>query len=49
MNKAYLLMAAQKIAADFMGTFKAFPPRQKSASFTVDVAVDEMHKAAAGG
>jgi arylsulfatase len=49
MSKAYLMIAAQKLAADFMATFKAFPPRQKSASFTVDNAVHEIHKAAAGG
>jgi arylsulfatase A-like enzyme len=32
---------------EFLKTFKAFPPRQKAASFTIDQAMEKM--AAAGG
>ncbi|WP_031077451.1 arylsulfatase [Streptomyces sp. NRRL WC-3742] len=33
---AFLLVPAQRIVADFLATFKEFPPRQKAASFTID-------------
>jgi arylsulfatase len=29
MNKAYLILAAQRIVAEFLQTFAEFPPRQK--------------------
>jgi len=47
LKKAYMLLAAQAIVADFMQTFKEFPPRQKAASFTIDQASNKL--AAAGG
>jgi hypothetical protein len=37
------------IVSQFLETFKEFPPRQKSASFTIDQALDKMTAAAAGG
>jgi arylsulfatase A-like enzyme len=43
----YIVFAAQSIATEFLETFKAFPPRQKAASFTIDQALEKM--AAAGG
>jgi arylsulfatase A-like enzyme len=43
----YIIFAAQAIATEFAETFKAFPPRQKAASFTIDQALEKM--AAAGG
>ncbi|HYC08243.1 MAG TPA: arylsulfatase [Steroidobacteraceae bacterium] len=46
LHKAYMLLAAQAIVAEFMQTFKEFPPRQKAASFTIDQA---SNKLAAGG
>ena len=33
---AFLMVPAQDIVGRFLATFKAFPPRQKAASFTVD-------------
>jgi arylsulfatase len=47
-SKAYLILAAQAIVEDFLGTFRAFPPRQKAASFTIDQALERMQDAASG-
>lgn len=47
-SKGYRIMAAQAIVGKYMETFKAFPPRQKAASFTVEQANDKMTAAAAG-
>jgi hypothetical protein len=38
----FLALAAQGIVADFLKTFKQFPPRQKAASFTIDQAMQKM-------
>jgi arylsulfatase len=48
LSKAYLILAAQAIVVDFLGTFRAFPPRQKAASFTIDQALERMQDAASG-
>ena len=42
MNKAYMILAAQALVAEFLATFKDFPPRQKAASFTIDQALEKM-------
>ena len=34
--------------AQFLATFKEFPPRQKAASFTIDQAMEKMTDAASG-
>jgi arylsulfatase len=47
-SKAYLIMAAQALVTDFLATFRAFPPRQKAASFTIDQALERMQDAASG-
>jgi arylsulfatase A-like enzyme len=47
-SKAYLLLAAQAMVAEFLGTFKDFPPRQKAASFTIDQALEKMADATSG-
>jgi arylsulfatase A-like enzyme len=44
----YIIFAAQAIATEFMETFKAFPPRQKAASFTIDQALEKMAAAGSG-
>jgi arylsulfatase len=44
----YIIYAAQMIAAQFAATFKEFPPRQKAASFTIDLALSKMAEAASG-
>ena len=48
MNKAYMILAAQALVAEFLATFKDFPPRQKAASFTIDQALEKMADAASG-
>jgi len=36
LDHAFVLMPAQALVAQFLGTFKDYPPRQKAASFTID-------------
>lgn len=36
LDRVFLLLAGQKLVADFIATFAEFPPRQEAASFTVD-------------
>ncbi|MFZ1320372.1 MAG: arylsulfatase [Ignavibacteria bacterium] len=38
----YLLVPAQAFVSDFLATFKEFPPRQKSASFSLDQVLDKL-------
>jgi hypothetical protein len=38
----YLLVPAQAVIAEFLATFKEFPPRQKSASFSLDQVLEKM-------
>ncbi|WP_413586645.1 arylsulfatase [Bdellovibrio sp. HCB274] len=45
-SKAYIIMAAQAIVAEFLKTFTDFPPRQKAASFTIDQVMEKMTNAA---
>jgi arylsulfatase len=42
LSKAYFIMEAQALTAQFIGTFKEYPPRQKAASFTVDQILQNM-------
>jgi arylsulfatase len=55
-DRAFLLVPAQAIVAEFLQTFKEFPPRQKPASFSIDQALEKarqsqaaMAKVAGGG
>jgi arylsulfatase A-like enzyme len=41
-SQPYLIFAAQFETVKFLDTFKAFPPRQRAASFSVDQAVEKM-------
>jgi arylsulfatase len=36
MDHVFLLVPAQELVGKFLATFKAFPPRQKAASFSID-------------
>jgi arylsulfatase len=45
----YLLIPAQALVAEFLGTFKEFPPRQKAASFSIDQVVEKLTAASTGG
>jgi arylsulfatase A-like enzyme len=49
MERAFLVVPAQGIVAEFLGTFQAFPPRQKAASFTIDQVMDKLTQGAVGG
>ena len=55
-DRAFLFVPAQAIVAEFLQTFKEFPPRQKPASFSIDQALEKarqsqaaMTKVAGGG
>ena len=48
-DHAYLLVPAQKIVREFLGTFKDYPPRQKAASFGVDQVLDKLNAGLSGG
>jgi arylsulfatase len=48
-NHAYLILAAQTVAGQFVSTFKDFPPRQKAPSFTIEAALEKMNELAASG
>ena len=42
MDNDYLALAATTLIAQFLATFKEFPPRQKAASFTIDQVVAKL-------
>ncbi len=44
-NHLYLINPAQVVFADFLKTFKDFPPRQKAASFTIDQVLQRLQDA----
>jgi arylsulfatase A-like enzyme len=44
LSRAYALVPAQAYVAKFLETFKAFPPRQKPASFTVGGQMEALEK-----
>jgi len=43
-HRVFLLVPAQAMVAQFIGTFKDFPPRQKPSSFSVDQVLAAMSK-----
>jgi len=42
LDRAYLLVPAQAYVAEFLKTFKEFPPRQKAASFSLDEVMETL-------
>jgi arylsulfatase len=48
-DHVYLLVPMQSLVGQFLETFKAYPPRQKAASFTIDQVMEQMTSAAHGG
>jgi len=42
LDRAFLLVPAQAYVANFLATFKEFPPRQKAASFSLDQVMEKM-------
>jgi arylsulfatase len=47
-QRMFVFVPAQAIVAEFMGTFKEFPPRQKPASFSVGDALSQLQTATQG-
>lgn len=45
LSKAFVIMAAQNIVAEFIQTFEDFPPRQRAATFTIDQAMEKLQAA----
>jgi len=43
-DRAFLLVPAQAIVAQFLKTFEEFPPRQKPASFSIDQALEKARE-----
>ena len=41
-DRAYLLVPAQDYVAQFLATFKEYPPRQKAASFSLDQVMEKL-------
>jgi len=44
-DRMFTLVPAQMIVAEFLKTFKEFPPRQKPSSFSIDKVMDQAMKA----
>jgi arylsulfatase len=42
LDRPYLLLPAQDYVAEFLTTFKDFPPRQKAASFSLDKVIEKL-------
>jgi hypothetical protein len=47
-ERMFAFVPAQAIVAEFLGTFKEFPPRQKPASFSVGDALSHLKTASLG-
>jgi arylsulfatase len=48
-DHVFLLVPAQTYVAQFLSTFREFPPRQKPASFSVEDVIEQMAQGASGG
>jgi arylsulfatase len=44
LDRAFLLVPAQAYVANFLATFKDYPPRQKAASFSLDQVMEKMQE-----
>ena len=42
LERVYLLVPAQDIVGQFLGTFKEYPPRMKAASFSLDQVLEQL-------
>jgi arylsulfatase len=45
LDRAYLLVPAQAYVAEFLSTFREYPPRQKAASFSLDQVLEQLQSA----
>jgi arylsulfatase A-like enzyme len=48
LRRAFLIFYANAITANFLESFKEFPPRQKPATFSIDQAVEKLNQLVAG-
>jgi hypothetical protein len=48
-DRVFLLIPAQAIVGEFLKTFAEFPPRAKSASFSIEQAMEKLMPPDAGG
>jgi arylsulfatase A-like enzyme len=48
MRRAFVLQASQAVVANFIATFKDFPPSQRPQSFSIDQIMEAMQKPAGG-
>ena len=48
-DNAFIVLAGTTITAQFLETFKEFPPRQKAATFSIDQVVEKLETALATG
>ena len=49
LDRAFLLVPAQGLVAEFLQTFADYPPRMKAASFTIDQVQERLEAAIASG
>ena len=49
LERAFVLVPAQTIVGQFLGTLQEFPPRQKPGSFSLGDAMDKIQAGAKGG
>jgi hypothetical protein len=45
----FLLVPAQQVVGQFLGTFREFPPSQKTVSFSIDRAMESLQAGPKGG
>ena len=48
LQHSYIAVPAQEIVANFISTFKEFPPRQSAASFNLDDVLKSLQETAGG-
>ncbi len=48
LDHSFLAVPAQTIVGDFLSTFRDYPPRQKSASFSIDQVMDKLQRPSEG-
>ena len=44
-DQIWLFVPMQQVVGGFLQTFREFPPRQPTASFTIDKAIQRMNRA----
>jgi arylsulfatase len=44
LDRAFLVVPAQGLVAEFLQTFREFPPRQKAASFNLDQVMGKLNE-----